>query len=127
MVIVSEIADLAVESENLDEEGEFDEIGSTVDRRLQMQKSMEKRLWTSVKYLDRASSEDSNGLEKREEEEEEEEKKSSENDNEEQEPTGKCPHLVRSQSGSVFLKKQLENWDEPQSKLDKVNTICYDV
>jgi len=142
MVLVSEIADLAVEAAKLSEEEEFckpegrsasgkDLVNSTRKPRTTMMP--QKGLWSSVRFDHQHKETDDEMSEEEEEEEEnqedqpeqEEEKKGAEETPERGwEPSNQQsdrPHLSRSPSGSILFKNKLEKWDEPQGKLDKVN------
>ena len=137
MVLVSELADLAVEAGNLKEEEQEKKITSskTLVASTTARPKMQKGLWTSVKFDKKNESMDGSGGETEEEEEDDEEEEQIDetssgpcasggpldvNPNR-MDKQGDRPCLRRSSSGSIIFKRRLEKWDEPQTKVDKVS------
>jgi hypothetical protein len=128
MVLVSEIADLAVEAAKLNEEEEMHpEKKSSTAKELaaNMPRTMPtKGLWSSVKFDKNTASDGSEGEDEEEEEANQVPEEPPKKGFEKSSQKSDRPHLSRSPSGSILFKSRLDKWDEPQSKLDKVN-FCY--
>jgi hypothetical protein len=116
MVLVSEVADLAVEAGKLSEEIQPDEDPSNNGKDLlaNVPKNKPKAaLWSSIDFATKKSPNDASESE----------------DEEDVQPTptpkrissGSRPQLHRSPSGSFLFKSRLDKWVEPKTKKDKVS------